>query len=376
MKKIITFLILILFFVSILHIFWYLKIWINYFTWLSKIYQWKELDVKKEVKILENLKKEKNYNKNLLEFDLKVNSFFNYYLKRNDCYKTIKDYTNFDNPTNKWLNVDFVSIQKGNDVLQNIIKCNIYNSISNDIYIRIPYSYLLKKTSTLKIKNFILQYQNKWYNIHLIYIISWKEIRHNKNVFSFISNKKIKSLSFYHYNHKNFTEAYERLKRIEQFYIINYWKYKIDINIGLDSNNKLLWLKRENLMKPNQINKKMFVEYNNEYLKTKTLSQFYKEIKEIGEYVTKNDILLINFSFNKEKVDKIDWLDVYKKLSKSNIMLSIPNSIILSDSRDLNEKEFEKKIKKKYSNKLTEKDMLIIFYKYKINYLEKINKNR
>ncbi|HIP35731.1 MAG TPA: hypothetical protein EYG85_02640 [Crocinitomix sp.] len=120
----------------------------------------------------------------------------------------------------------------------------------------------------------------------------------------------------------------------------------------------------------------MFIEYNNEYFKTKTISQFYKEIKEIGEYVTKNDMLLINFSFNKENVDKIDWFDIYEKLSKSNIILSIPNSIILSDSKDLNEKEFEEKIKKKYANKLTKKDMLIIFYKYKINYLEKINKNK
>ena len=376
MKKIITFFILILFFVSIAHIFWYLKIWINYFTWLSTIYQWKELDVKKEIKILEEINKEKKYNKDLLEFDLKVNSFYNYYSRKDDCYKTIKDYTSFDNPTNKWLNVDFVSIQKWNNVLQNIIKCNIYNSISNDIYIIIPYSYVLKKTSTLKTRKFILQYQNKWYNIHLIYIITWKEIRSNKNVFSFISNKKIKSLSFYHYDHNDFTGTYKRLKSLEQFYITNYWKNKIDINVGLDFNMKLLWLKRENLINSHQINKKMFIEYNNEYFKTKTISQFYKEIKEIGEYVTKNDMLLINFSFNKENVDKIDWFDIYEKLSKSNIILSIPNSIILSDSKDLNEKEFEEKIKKKYANKLTKKDMLIIFYKYKINYLEKINKNK
>jgi len=376
MKKIITFFILILFFVSIAHIFWYLKIWINYFTWLSTIYQWKELDVKKEIKILEEINKGKKYNKDLLEFDLKVNSFYNYYSKKDDCYKTIKDYTNFDNPTNKWLNVDFVSIQKWNNVLQNIIKCNIYNSISNDIYIRIPYSYVLKKTSTLKTRKFILQYQNKWYNIHLIYIITWKEIRYNKNVFSFISNKKIKSLSFYHYDHNDFTGTYKRLKSLEQFYITNYWKNKIDINVGLDFNMKLLWLKRENLINSHQINKKMFLEYNNEYFNKKTISQFYKEIKEIGEYVTKNDMLLINFSFNKENVDKIDWFDIYEKLSKSNIILSIPNSIILSDSKDLNEKEFEEKIKKKYANKLTKKDMLIIFYKYKINYLEKINKNK
>jgi len=375
MKKILLFLIILLTWISMLHIFWYLKIWINEITGLTKLYNGKEINMKKELTLLEEIKKNKKYNKSLEEFDRKINSFYNYYYSKDDCYKKIKDYKNFENPTNKGINIDYTSIENGKDSLLRIIRCNIYNSITNDIYIRIPFFYVWIDKSTEKTKKFIELYQKNWYNIHLIYVLSNDQLNSNKNVFKFLNNKKIKSLSFIYEKTKdnNIFYIYKKLRIIENFYIEKYKMYHFDTSIWIKSLKKDdVIIKKIMAVNKKLINWKYFIEISDNYFESE---EDYKNIinyvDSISKNIWKNDMLQLNFKLKKENVDKIDWPTIYHLISDKNIIIILPNSIILNLKDETKEEEFITKIKKEYENSISKEDMLIILYKYRMKYLEK-----
>ena len=369
MKKLLSFFLIFLLILLFLHLFWVLQKSINYFLYNN-------LEWQSQIEELMNEKKEKELiNKSILEVNYKIKSYFNFLENKDNCYFEIKNLNDIVLNDTKWLNLDYKNIENPSWELDKIIKCNIYNSLTNNLYINIPYFYIKVKKEMIILNQFIEDYTKNWYKIHLIVYYSNNDLdKKTNNVFSMINQAFVTSLNlYYQQNNKNLDTfyTYKQLKKLEEDYIEEFSELNTNIWIYNSENNyETLKNIKENSL--SLINWKYFLVFRDNYFLNKNENDLIQEIINTLELINENEMLLIHFDFLKENLDKIDILTLYDIIKTKNIKISIPNSIMYEEETfDFSEEEnFKKELQKEYSS-LTFSEIELMFLKEKVKFLEK-----
>lgn len=405
-KKILNYCLIIFWIFAIIHFSWFWKIIIDKVSGLSTLVT----SIHREEESLE-VQKTEEYLSNLKTFDNKMINILKYYISDNDnlCYQEIKEYKGSLENTNLWFNINYIPLINGSTELKRIIVCNIYNSTIWDIYIEIPYE-LTEQPINKTVLDFIELYSKKGYRIHLIYRLDKiTDIQKHRNVMKFISNSKIKTVTliYWVWTNEKLDQVYKLLLSLRDFYEENYWwsstvtfnfwvdfKYKnstdyqatklqwekswyelqwysIDKKLDLETltlndleENQIIWENTIITVKDDFFesfgNKK--VNFTDELIKYLTLQ------KDLFEKLKVKGNLLFNINIKKRYVDIIDWSMVKQLLNYKNITLIIPNSQALV--KNISYDEQVERLIKQYEKILSEKDILLLYYKYRNLYLE------
>lgn len=388
-----------------LHFSGYWKIMMNKFSWVTSSITDIHWEISDEVKQTET------YVNNLKEFDSKMTNILKYYTLDSDslCYQEIKERNKSIDSSNKWYNINYIPLINGSTDLKRTIVCNIYNSSISDIYIEVPYELTSDPISKIAL-DFIDLYTKKWYKVHMIYKLDKiTDLQKHRNVMKFITGVPITSITLVYglWTNENIDKVYKLLLSLKDFYEVNYgnglsstsfnfwvdfkYKDKTDYKVtkieGIKSWYQIQgfsqdkWSTVENLVinsKNTQIiNTNTMINVKDDFFEsfwnkkvnfTEELSKYINEQIKLFESFQIKWNLVLNINIKKWYVDVIDWPTINQILNYKNIILITPNSQALL--KWITYDEQVERLVKEYENILSEKDILLLYYKYRNLYLE------
>lgn len=329
-----------------------------------------------------------------------------YYQEKTDatCKTTIRELTEQNKQNTTSYSINYVAWRKWWEYLQELIKCNIFNSEVWTLTIEFDYEDLPSKVDE-NFKSLLLEYVKKWYKINYVVrvqdynklvwwtnIIWWGWVTINKLIllvvqWTSITEEELKKQKDTMIGIKNFYEKYYKVNVVLSVdskyssimqYIskksewINKWVKAFDVPPTVVTIWEITKLESVHIMIRDDIEKLLWTkqeEMTNRLLTMLNTYQSKIENKEIK--------ITYDFNISKGLAEKLDWIYLEQQLRNySNIEeLVLPNSMSLIKASDFI-KDLNHVLDSEENKFLESRDREFLRYKYKADYLEYLETNK